>query len=523
MKVATVYDLLESKVAIRSAHPALVLGTESVGYGALAQRAMALAAWLEEAGVKRGDRVAIHLRKCVEEVVATLACARIGAVFVNVNYQWTVAQVAHVAEDCAPLALFTDARKASGVDTKSFRHVVVLGAEGSSGNRTAWRDLPGSGTPRGRKPDPEDLAGLLYTSGSTGRPKGVMVTHRNVVDGARIVSGYVRNGPEDRILGLVPMSFDYGMNQLTSMLYVGGTLVLQPVVLPAEIVKTIVAERVTGLALVPPSWVQLVRYLEEARTPLPSLRYVTNTGGRIPRPVLEAFPRVFPGVAVFLMYGLTEAFRSTYLPPELFLSKMGAIGRAIPDVEVLVVHPERGLCGPGEEGELLHRGALISRGYWGDPARTAQRIGPCAQLRGRIGDEPVVFSGDLVHADEDGVIWFHGRRDEMIKSSGYRLSPTEVEEPLYGHRDVADAVAFGVSDDELGEVVHVVVSARPGQSADVEDLLRYCRERMPHYMVPRRIHLWPGEMPRTATGKLDRRQVVEACRPPAGGPVETAE
>lgn len=516
---AVLYDLVETNLARRAEHPALVLEAERMTYADLDQRATAVAGWLEQAGVELGDRVGIHLRKGFEEAIVTLACARIGAVFVNVNYQWTATQLAHVAEDCDLRVLFTDHRKAAGLDSRErFRHVVVLGAEESAGNLLAWQALPTRGAPRGPKPGPDDLAALLYTSGSTGRPKGVMVTQRNVVDGARIVSGYVGNTPQDRILGLVPMSFDYGMNQLTSMLYVGGTLVLQPVVLPAEVVKTLVGERVTGLALVPPSWVQLVRYLEEARTSLPALRYVTNTGGRIPRPVLEAFPRVFPGVSVFLMYGLTEAFRSTFLPPELFQSKMGAIGRAIPDVEIFVVHPERGLCGPGEEGELIHRGALISRGYWGDPERTAQRIGRCEHLRHRIGDESVVFSGDLVHADEDGVIWFHGRRDEMIKCSGHRLSPTEVEEQFYAHGQVSDAVAFGVPDDDLGEVVHVAVSARPGRSVDVGDLGRFARQRMPHYMVPKRIHVWPGEMPRTATGKLDRRQVIETSRRAAQGP-----
>ena len=510
---ATLHDLLEVQAAARAAHPALVLGGEQLSYGELARRVASVAAWLEGAGVAPGERVGIHLRKGFEEAIVTLACARVGAVFVNVNYQWTAAQLAHVAQDCDLRVLFTDARKAGGLgEPGRFRRIVVLAGPSELPNAVPWSEVARDAAPRGPRPGPQDLAALLYTSGSTGRPKGVMVSHRNVVDGARIVSGYVGNVPEDRILGLVPMSFDYGMNQLTSMLYVGGTLVLQPVVLPAEIVRTLVEQRVTGLALVPPSWVQLVRFLLEARTQLPALRYVTNTGGRIPRPVLEAFPRVFPGVRVFLMYGLTEAFRSTYLPPELFLEKLGSIGRAIPEVEIFVVHPERGLCGPGEEGELVHRGALVSAGYWNDPARTAQRIRPCEHLRALVGDEPVVFSGDLVHADEDGVLWFHGRGDEMIKCSGYRLSPTEVEEHLYALPGVAEAVAFGVADDELGEVVHAAVGAVAGATLDPEELARACKQRMPSYMVPRRIHLWSGEMPRTATGKLDRRQVVETSR-----------
>ena len=311
------------------------------------------------------------------------------------------------------------------------------------------------------------------------------------------------------------MSFDYGTNQLTTMLWVGGTVVLQPVVMPVEIARTIADQEVTGLALVPPSWVQLVRFLEESGTRLPSLRYATNTGGKIPAAILQAVPRVLPDVAFYLMYGLTEGFRSTYLPPAEFTTKMGAIGRAIPEVEIHVVHPERGLCGPGEEGELVHRGALISRGYWNAPEATARRLRPCEHLRHLIGDEEVLFSGDLVHFDEDGCLWFAGRVDDMIKCSGYRLSPNEVEEVLYASGLIEEAVAFGVADEELGQVVHAAVTPRSGDTLGDGDLLRYCRRHMPRYMVSHVFHVRSGPFPRTANGKLDRPAIIRACGVPS--------
>jgi acyl-CoA ligase (AMP-forming) (exosortase A-associated) len=512
-----VHDLLWLRLATRADHPALVLGDERLSYAELARRSESLAAWLwDEAHVRPGDRVAISLHKGFEEVIATFAVTRIGAVFVNVNHQWTAKQLEYVLADCGARVLVTERRKARELsDPANLVRILLADGAAEGANQVRLADVPaGRGAPvvqRGER----DLAALLYTSGSTGRPKGVMLSHRNIVLGAHSVASYLANRPEDRILGLLPMSFDYGMNQLMTMLLVGGTLVLQPVVLPAEIVKSIQERGVTGMALVPPSWVQLVRYLEESRTSLPTLRYATNSGGKIPRLILEAMPRVLPGVQIFLMYGLTEAFRSSYLPPAEFQAKLGAIGRAIPGAELFVVHPEKGLCAPGEEGELVHRGELISLGYWNDPERTNAKIKSSKHLAALIGDEKVLFSGDLVHRDEDGCLWFHGRMDEMIKCSGFRLSPTEVEDQLYATGLVGEAIAYGVEDDELGQVVHVAVTAREVKALDPEELLRLCRKEMPGYMVPRRVHLWPGTMPRTSSGKLDRATVIQACKNPA--------
>ena len=513
------FDLLERSSARRTDHPALVLAEAELSHAELRRRALTLAAGLETAGVRAGDRVGIHLRKSFEEVVATLAVARIGAVFVNVNYQWTPHQLAFVAQDCGLRALVTDGRKLRTMQDPESVPTLICTDEppaGSAGSRALPLAGLDAGEPAAALPRrADDLAALLYTSGSTGRPKGVMVTHRNLLDGAEIVSGYVHNTPGERVLSLLPLSFDYGLNQLTSMLLVGGTLVLQPVHMPVEIVKTIQRQRVTGLPLVPPSWIGLARYLEESGERLPSLRYATNTGGKIPDGILERIPELLPGVDFYLMYGLTEAFRSTYLEPAEFDAKRGSIGRAIPGVEIFVVDPEKGLCAPGQTGELVHRGKLVSRGYWGDPEKTAQRIRPCPALGDRIGNEAVVFSGDLVRADEDGVLWFEGRTDAMIKCSGYRISPTEVEEILHTSGLVGDVVAFGVEDLELGQRVHVAVTAHASSSSseplDRSALLRHCRANMPSYMVPATIHLWPGSMPRTASGKFDRPAIVAGC------------
>ena len=507
----SLHDLLAKNTGERADHPALVFQDVELSYRDLSLQVSAVAAWLYRNGVRRGDRVGIHLPKSIEEVVASFAAARIGAVFVNVNYQWTTRQLDFIAQDCDIRILVTDARRArklllGGVVERLVR-LVVCGSAPEHDKTASWDELlktPGLDVPG---PIDADLAALLYTSGSTGRPKGVMITHQNLVMGARCVASYLGNDPADRILSLLPLSFDYGLNQLTTAFLVGATVVLQRTPIPAAIAETVVTKRVTGLPLVAPSWVQVVRYLLEASEQISTLRYLTNTGGKIPKRILEAMPELFPGANVFLMYGLTESFRSTYLPPDRFMEKLGSIGKAVPNVEIFVVDPERGVCGPGEEGELIHRGALISMGYWRNPQATAEKIKVNPHLRPTIGDEKVVHSGDLVRVDQDGYLWFVGRADSMIKCSGFRLSPTEIEEILCLHSQVEEAVAFGVDDEDLGQIVYAAVSG--AVSLDADELLGYCRRNMPNYMVPNRIHTWSGEMPRTGNGKIDRRKVID--------------
>jgi acyl-CoA synthetase (AMP-forming)/AMP-acid ligase II len=337
-----------------------------------------------------------------------------------------------------------------------------------------------------------------------------LISHRYIVAGARSVARFLRLQEVDRLLGVLSYSFDYGLNQLTTMMLTGGTVIHQPVAMASEIIAMAARHSATSIAAVPPIWSQVVRFLDARPTALQSLRRVTNSGGSIPLNILERMPSVFPGVDIVLMYGLTESFRSTFLPPDRFAAKMGAIGKAIPGAEVYVVTPEGGIGGPGEEGELVHRGPLVSLGYWGRPDATAEKIRPCPALSGPIGGEPVVWSGDTVRIDDDGDVWFVARADAMIKTSGFRLSPDEVEDHVCRSGVVEDAVAFGVEDDDLGQVVHVAVTALP--EADLETLENHCRRIMPHYMFPRRIHLWIGGMPRTASGKLARPEIVAQCR-----------
>ncbi|KGJ06226.1 Acyl-CoA synthetase (AMP-forming)/AMP-acid ligase II [Paracoccus halophilus] len=486
-----------------------------ISYAALASEADRVAGWLASRGIRPGERVIVHLRKGIDEVAAMFGAWKAGAVVVNVNIRWTAAQLAYVARDSRARAVILprnalDRLSGDNALPEGTAFLVQGKAEGLAQGADPWAALAAGPGSAPDEYDPAGLAMIIYTSGSTGAPKGVMLSHRNIRAGAISVAEYLGLDAGDRLLSVLPYSFDAGLNQLTTMMLLGGTVVHQPLTMPAEIIRMARDEAATTIAGVPPLWNQIVRLLQDNPVALPALRRITNTGGKIPPNMLEALPQVFPGVDIYLMYGLTEAFRSTYLPPAKFAAKMGSIGQQIPNAQVFAIRHGIGIAGPGEQGELVHAGPLVSMGYWEKPEATAQKIRPCPELRHLIGDAPVVYSGDLVRVDEDGDMWFVSRMDEMIKTLGFRLSPTEVEDAIAQSGLVSDVVAYGVEDPELGQAVHVAVAYLPdgGESA----LSAHCARAMPHYMLPRRYYSWDGTMPRTASGKLDRPQIIAQAR-----------
>jgi acyl-CoA synthetase (AMP-forming)/AMP-acid ligase II len=273
--------------------------------------------------------------------------------------------------------------------------------------------------------------------------------------------------------------------------------------LPRDIVKAVEAEKITGLAAVPPLWIQLAQltWPQDA-----TLRYITNSGGAMQRVTLDLLRKALPSTEPFLMYGLTEAFRSTYLPPSEVDRRPDSMGKAIPNAEIMVLRPDGSRCEPGEPGELVHRGALVSMGYWNDPEKTAERFKPIVSPHhGLPIPEMAVWSGDTVRADEEGFLYFISRNDEMIKTSGYRVSPTEVEEVIYGREQVAEAAALGVTHPALGQAIIVVVSAKEGMRINPDALLAACKPHLPSFMLPARIIVWDGSLPRNPNGKIDRK------------------
>lgn len=521
----SMWRLLADNLSVRGDKIALVDRDRRATYAEVAAESGRIADWLSSRGIAPGDRVIVQLPKSIDEVVAMFGAWKVGAVPVNVNMRWTASQLAYVAQDSRASAIICrSASLAELAKAEAFAQNPAVLAHGKApaamGEADRWIDLPGDTGCDAVAIDPTALAMIIYTSGSTGHPKGVMLSHRNIRIGAISVAEYLKLSEDDRLLSVLPYSFDAGLNQLTTMMLMGGTTIHQPLTMPAEIIRMAEAESVTGIAGVPPLWNQIVRLLQDTPTALPQLRRITNTGGKIPPNILDVLPDVFPGADIYLMYGLTEAFRSTYLQPERFAAKKGSIGQAIPNARVFAIRHGVGIAGPGEQGELVHAGPLVSMGYWEKPDLTQAKIRPCAELAHLIGDEPVVWSGDLVRVDEDGDLWFVSRMDEMIKTLGFRLSPTEVEDHLAASGLVGDVVAYGVEDDELGQAVHVVMTLLP--NAELDQVSAYCIKNMAHYMRPRRFSVWPEIMPRTASGKLDRPLVIASTKNVADKPLDQA-
>ena len=338
----------------------------------------------------------------------------------------------------------------------------------------------------------------------------MVLSHRNMVAGAKSVASYLDNDAGDTLLAALPLSFDAGFSQLTTAFHVGARVVLLNYLLPRDVLNALVREKVTGLTAVPPLYIQLSQLTWPASINS-HLRYFANTGGRMPRETLGLLRQQVPAAKPFLMYGLTEAFRSTYLPPSEVDSRPDSIGKAIPNAEILVLRPDGSACAPDEPGELVHRGALVGLGYWNDPVKTAERYkllpgGAPGRESGLPLPEYAVFSGDTVRMDAQGFLYFIGRRDEMMKTSGYRVSPTEVEEVLYASQRVGECVAFGVDHPSLGQAIQVIATAPAGaQTLDIAALLADCRARMPGYMVPAGIEQAPAPLPRNPNGKIDRK------------------
>lgn len=493
-------------------------------YESLVDEMARFASGLAALGVGRGDRVAIYLDKRRETVVASFGAPAQGAVFVPINPLLKPDQVAYILRDCGVRVLVTTDDRLrtlapSLADCPSLAHVVLAGATAAAdaavpaGVAThGWAALLDAPRRAGHRVIDTDLVAILYTSGSTGKPKGVVLSHRNMVAGAKSVASYLENRSDDVLLAALPLSFDAGFSQLTTAFHAGASVVLLNYLLPKDVVKAVAAHGVTGLTAVPPLWIQLtqVGWPDGAAS---RLRYFANTGGRMPLETLTSLRALLPGAKPYLMYGLTEAFRATYLPPAEVDRRPDSIGKAIPNAEILVLRPDGTPCEPGEPGELVQRGALVAQGYWNDAEKTAERFKPLpGRASGLVLDEVAVFSGDTVRMDDEGYLYFIGRRDEMIKSSGYRISPSEVEEVIYGTQLVGECAAFGLPHPSQGESVAIVVTGRDGQEPDVNRILAICREKLPAFMVPARIEPRPGPLPRNANGKIDRKSIAADVR-----------
>ncbi len=497
MAPTLLHHLLEGAGAEDS--PAIVEGLEALTYGAFRARVGALARRLARLGLAPGDRVAILLPKSIRECVAIFAVSAAGGVFVPIHPSLRPRQVRHIVADSGARVLLTDAAHAAGLEgaLDDLSDLVILDGEAGEDGTAV---VPGV-------PAPDGLAAILYTSGSTGLPKGVMLSHANLIAGTRIVRTYLGINREDRILSVLPFSFDYGLNQLLTSVEQGARIVLLTPRLGDDVVRALEAHRITLLAGVPTLWTLLTRAAPHlAKADLSALRAITNSGGSLALPTIERLRARLPHTAIVLMYGLTEAFRSTYLPPEEIDRRPDSIGRAIPETEIFAVTTGGRRARPGEPGILHHRGPTVSMGYWNRPEDTARVLVP--DPFPPPGSDPglVCRSGDLVVEDEDGFFRFIGREDTMIKTQGFRVSPTEVEAALMETGAFRAAAVIGLPDPSLGQRIHAVTV--PAEDAPgTADVLQGLRKALAPHLVPRTIEA-VAALPTTPNGKVDYKRLT---------------
>ncbi|WP_338641943.1 acyl-CoA ligase (AMP-forming), exosortase A system-associated [Burkholderia pyrrocinia] len=498
----SVADLLEHGAARWPQRFAYADGGGAMTYEQLARAVRRAAVALASRGVLPGERVAIYAPKRIETVVAMLAANALGAIFVPVNPQLKEAQIEHIVADSGAALFVTGAQRLKRLPAlASLVGTRVLLIEELADAIAAPGDMPAP-APAGRSVD-DDPAALLYTSGSTGKPKGVVVSHRNLVSGAFSVAAYQGLADDDVVLGVLPLSFDAGLSQLTTALASGACYAPLDFLQPAEVPRHCDAFGVTSITGVPPLWMQLASagWSDTARA---RIRRFANTGGHLATPLLHRLQALFTNAEPYLMYGLTEAFRSTYLAPADAALRPTSIGKAVPNAEILVLRADGSECAADEPGELVHRGAFVTLGYWNRPELTAQRFRALPRRHGEIPRGDVaVWSGDIVRRDADGYLYFVARGDDMIKTSGYRVSPTEIEDVLFALPHIREAAVFSVPHPALGEAIAACVVSTLDADACRADIARACRDALPTYMSPLVVEPLPA-LPRNPNGKIDR-------------------
>lgn len=473
----------------------------SISFAELDNYSNSLANHLIEKGVKKGARVGVFTQRSIEQIIAISAIAKAGGIFVILYPSLLEDQFWHIANDCQIKTVLC--ANEQSLPTSVLNTIESIEVSLDTLEKTEQ-------SPISEKILGHHISNIIYTSGSTGRPKGVVIPHRNLYRGAEIVANYLNIESEDRLISVLPFNFDYGLNQLMVTLYCHSTIILHDYFMPKDLVNVLRDERITVFAGLRPIFLSLFRgrfALSPEEIDLPDLRLITNTGGKIPLAILELMQKAFHQSDIFLMYGLTEAFRSTFLPPKEIKNHPESIGKAIPGVEILIVDENDNEVGPNKVGELVHCGELISYGYWNAPEATANVFRSHPKFKHQHINQRVVYSGDRVMRDKDGFIQFISRGDELIKSQGHRISPTELEELISSKlSEISQAFVFGYeTDDERDTLIIAVVEADP-KKVQSKQLLSRLRKDLPAHMRPSTLFV-KDSFEKTASGKVNRTAI----------------
>ncbi|MEM8844669.1 MAG: acyl-CoA ligase (AMP-forming), exosortase A system-associated [Pseudomonadota bacterium] len=506
------HSFIFEQANLRPDKTALEHKSEIVSYQDLALKIRKFANGLANLNLTKGTRVGVFLPKQAETVIAIFGSLHAGACIVPINPVLKAEQVQHVLNDCDVNVLVTSEKRLEQLNQiikkcPNLKNIVIT--EETSAKEyefitiSTWNSFCINKEINTIELEASDLAAIFYTSGSTGMPKGVVLTHENMCVGAKSVASYLNNSDQDRILALLPLSFDYGFSQLTTAFSVGATIVLLDYLLPKDVLNAIQKYRISGLAGIPSLWSQLVK-LTFPGCVQKNLRYITNSGGAMPEKLTNKLSNLLPKTDIYLMYGLTEAFRSTYLPPNKLSSHPTSIGKAIPNAELFIINEDNEECPPEEIGELVHAGSLVAKGYWDHSTKTVEKFKPLPDsIASKHSFKLAVRSGDLVKKDKEGYLYFIGRKDEMIKTSGYRVSPSEIEDAILQFEIVKECAAFGVPNDELGQAIIAVATCTKQHSETSNNIIASLKKILPGYMIPKEIII-KTELPININGKIDR-------------------
>jgi amino acid adenylation domain-containing protein len=509
-----VHDFLQQSAASSPEKTALVFGTTRLTYSEIDAAANRLANYLLANGVSRGDRVCIYMENCVEAVIAIFGILKAGAVFSFVNGSTKADKLAYILNNCRAAALITHRRKSEVVarvvaEVPSLLFTVLAGGRAhprSGVDAVSFEDALAAHPPTLPRQTciDVDLATIIYTSGSTGFPKGVMSPHTMVVAAATSITQYLENTPDDVILNVLPLSFDYGLYQVLMGFKVGATIIVEDgFAFPYRVLELVHKEKVTGLPGVPTLFALLLQIKDVQGMAFPHLRYLTNTAAALPVSHIQRLRQTFPEAKLYSMYGLTECKRVSYLPPEELDRRPASVGVAIPNTEVYIVDDAGNRVLPGQVGELVVRGSHVMRGYWEAPEATAKALRP-----GPYSGEQVLCTGDLFRTDEDGFLYFVGRKDDIIKSRGEKVSPREVENVLHALDGVVEAAVVGVPDELLGEAILAALVVANGTTLSEREVIAHCARHLESFMVPKHVEFRSG-LPKTSTGKISRMQLRE--------------
>ncbi|WP_368030486.1 AMP-binding protein [Arcobacter sp. s6] len=495
MSINCIRTLIEDANVSNPDKIALIFGNEKLTYSELFTKVNQIAYYLAELDLPKGSRIGIYSNKGIDQVIAILAILSTNYVLVPLTKLLKPEQVEYIIGDCDIKCIITDKIKLESIEEIKFDgHIISY--------ETSHKDLPSFEEiyKYYNKPYTCDVSGhnnavITYSFGLSGKPNGIVISHRNLIDSARVVSQYLHLEQDDVISGLLIFNLDYGLNQIFCSLYKRATLALHRFVLPNDFFNHIINDKITVLPLMP---INITDMFDEDEHRLPSaellksVRIITSSGGNVTAKMIKDIEKYFTNAKFYSMHGLTEAFRSTYLDPAQLKIRPNSIGKAIPDVELYVIDENGKQCAPRVVGELIHRGGYIYKGFWNAPKETEQRfksidiLKNAINLEGQLRDEVVVKTGDFVYKDEEGYFYFVSRQDDMIKTRGFRVNPYEIESVIKNNfPSIEQCAVFSIENEEIEEEIVLVYSGN--SELNSSEILFELKNHLASYMLPSKI------------------------------------